>query len=200
MSVFIPQFVKDLQPYLVYNAADGPLKHAFDKHGVLQSVDVDHLRHEWSSKYHIMTSDVYHKFIIEFERCLNVIVALGNHYWDMSRGIFHGHLGRTGSNERFKSCWNKYHNLPLDQGVALVRFSSKKGALAIDQMLSPLSPDSSTHRLLVHVFLKSEKPFCWDSNNKSLFTFSTLRHLMRYVTNHYVNISYIYTPRVISSE
>jgi len=185
---FIPQFIQELHPFLVENAK-GPNKTVFQDHGIFKPNDVEQMTQEWSQNHSTMSNDIYHKFVKEFDKTLGVVLALGNHYWNHDKGVFWGHVDRNSSTDQIKRCLREFR-VQDSEGICLLRFSSKKGAIAIDRV----SRDKTkSFHLLVYIYLQHEKPFCWNSNSQSIFPFSTLRDLLDYISTRYVDISYIFT-------
>jgi len=189
-DLFIPQFLQELLPFLVENTSHPIFKNLFMDYGVLKPVDIDHLTNEWSKNFSTMTSKVYEKFKCDLRKTLSVVLALGYRYWDPTRGIFHGHVGRNDSTDRLRLGLEEAPEVSDDDGVCLLRFSSKKGAIAIDRISRG---EAMTYRLLVYIYLNHEKPFCWNSNSKKIFPFSTLQELIRYISRRYVTIEYVLT-------
>lgn len=188
---FIPQFIQDMLPFLIESTPEGPFQAMFINHGIFKPFDIKQINTEWSRNYKDINRKIFPKFLKDFMKILSVVMSLGDHYWNPHRACFHGHIGRVQGTDKIRSCLSSYNDrIRHDEGVCLIRFSSKKGALAIDRVSKN---NSKSFHLLVYIHLKQEKPYVWNSNAQQVYPFRSLRQLLEYISDHYVDISHIYT-------
>jgi len=188
MSSFVPAFMRRVKPVLVQHL-EGEHRNVVDHYGVMNAADVRKNTHIWCQKGTRMSEEMYQKFTEEFEQNLGVIFSLGVSYWDPHDGFFWGHISRHDSVALLQRTVTSHYNVADGDGICLLRYSSRKGAIAIDRM----SRDRKPTHLLVYIFMRKEQPFHWNSNPNEYINFRTLRDLLNFVSTEFTQCKFILT-------
>merc|ERR1719461_2548360 len=79
-----------------------------------------------------MSEATYDKLYKHFLKSFRVVFAFGRGFWNRKQqGIFHGWM-RSGASKQLLIKGADYHKIPDDEGVCLLRYSSRPGCFVID--------------------------------------------------------------------